>query len=73
MHQSDGTGHSSAWALWVQGNHYLEVQVASQDQIYDHQAAEAFGVTGQDQVVVMVHCGSRGFGHQIGTDFSENI
>ena len=51
------------------GNHYLEVQVASQDHIYDHQAAEAFGVTGQDQIVVMVHCGSRGFGHQVGTDF----
>ena len=51
------------------GNHYLEVQVVSHDGIYDLQAAEAFGITGHDQIVVMVHCGSRGFGHQIGTDF----
>ena len=51
------------------GNHYLEVQVVTEDRIFDRKAAEAFGITGHDQVVVMVHCGSRGFGHQVGTDY----
>ena len=48
------------------GNHYLEVQVV--DKIYDAAAAAAFGLR-QDQVVISVHCGSRGLGHQIGTDY----
>jgi tRNA-splicing ligase RtcB (3'-phosphate/5'-hydroxy nucleic acid ligase) len=48
------------------GNHYLEVQEV--DAVLDPQAAQAFGLkTGQ--VVVMIHCGSRGLGHQIGTEF----
>jgi tRNA-splicing ligase RtcB len=48
------------------GNHYLEVQ--SVERVYDAEAAAAFGIT-EDQVVVSIHCGSRGLGHQIGTDF----
>ena len=51
------------------GNHYLEVQVVAPEGIFDQKAAEAFGITGSDQIVVMVHCGSRGFGHQVGTDY----
>ncbi len=51
------------------GNHYLEVQVVAHDGVFDQEAAEAFGITGHDQIVVMVHCGSRGFGHQVGTDY----
>jgi tRNA-splicing ligase RtcB (3'-phosphate/5'-hydroxy nucleic acid ligase) len=51
------------------GNHYLEVQVAANDRIFDAKTAMAFGITGHDQVVVMVHCGSRGFGHQIAGDY----
>ncbi|HEY5595507.1 MAG TPA: RtcB family protein, partial [Nitrospiria bacterium] len=51
------------------GNHYLEIQVVSNENIYDEKAARAIGIFGRDQVVVMVHCGSRGFGHQIGTDY----
>lgn len=51
------------------GNHYLEVQVAKAENIYDAEVANAFGITMPDQVVVMIHCGSRGFGHQIGTDY----
>ncbi len=51
------------------GNHYLEVQVADKEAICDEKAAKAFGITKDKQVVVMVHCGSRGFGHQIGTDY----
>jgi tRNA-splicing ligase RtcB len=48
------------------GNHYLEVQVV--DKIFDVAAAEAFGLF-EGQVVVSIHCGSRGLGHQIGTEF----
>lgn len=51
------------------GNHYLEVQVASNDRIFDPQTAAALGITGHDQIVVMVHCGSRGFGHQVASDY----
>lgn len=48
------------------GNHYLEVQEITD--IYDPSAATAFGIT-QGNVVVTIHCGSRGLGHQIGTEF----
>ncbi len=51
------------------GNHYLEVQVVSDDRIFDRATAAVLGITGQDQIVVMVHCGSRGFGHQVASDF----
>jgi tRNA-splicing ligase RtcB len=51
------------------GNHYLEVQVASNDRIFDPATAASLGITGQDQIVIMVHCGSRGFGHQVATDY----
>ena len=50
------------------GNHYLEVQVVSNERIFDPAAAAAFGITGHEQIVVMVHCGSRGFGHQVASD-----
>jgi len=48
------------------GNHYLEVQVV--DRIIDPVIATAFGLF-EGQILVAVHCGSRGFGHQIGTDY----
>ena len=48
------------------GNHYLEVQMV--EKIYDAEAARAFGLH-QGQVLVSIHCGSRGLGHQIGTDY----
>jgi len=48
------------------GNHYLEVQVVAE--IHDEDRARAYGLA-QDRVVVSIHCGSRGLGHQIGTDF----
>ncbi len=48
------------------GNHYLEVQVV--ERIYDPEAARAFGLH-EGQIVVSIHCGSRGLGHQIGTDY----
>ncbi len=51
------------------GNHYLEVQVVSSDRVFDPETATVLGITGQDQVVVMVHCGSREFGHQVASDY----
>jgi len=51
------------------GNHYLEVQVVSNDRIFDLATAAALGITGHNQIVVMVHCGSRGFGHQVASDY----
>ncbi|MEM4257340.1 MAG: RtcB family protein [Candidatus Diapherotrites archaeon] len=51
------------------GNHYLEVQLVSPENIYDRETAEKFGVTKEDQIMVMIHCGSRGTGHQIATDY----
>lgn len=49
------------------GNHYLEIQRVGE--IFDQTKAAAFGITNPEQIVVMVHCGSRGFGHQIATDY----
>jgi tRNA-splicing ligase RtcB len=51
------------------GNHYLEIQVIPAGGIHDARVAQAFGATATGQVFVMLHCGSRGFGHQIGTDY----
>jgi tRNA-splicing ligase RtcB len=48
------------------GNHFLEVQRVGQ--IFDRSAAQAFGLS-DDQVTVLIHSGSRGFGHQICTDY----
>jgi tRNA-splicing ligase RtcB len=45
------------------------VQVVSSDRVFDPGAAAVLGLTGQDQIVVMVHCGSRGFGHQVASDY----
>src|SRR5208337_523394 len=50
------------------GNHYLEIQVVHEANIFDHDLARAFGLT-PGQVVIMYHCGSRGFGHQVATDY----
>jgi tRNA-splicing ligase RtcB len=45
------------------GNHFCEVQVI--DSIYDAEAAKALGIDQIGQIVVTIHCGSRGFGHQV--------
>ncbi|MBU2496625.1 MAG: RtcB family protein [Nanoarchaeota archaeon] len=50
------------------GNHYLEIQHVKKENIYDLKAAEKFGLF-PDQIVVMFHCGSRGFGHQVASDY----
>ncbi|MBW4443746.1 MAG: RtcB family protein [Plectolyngbya sp. WJT66-NPBG17] len=51
------------------GNHYLEIQVAKRENIFDNVLAKQMGITKADQVVIMFHCGSRGFGHQVATDY----
>lgn len=51
------------------GNHYLEIQVARPEHIVDARLAAALGVTRPNQIAVMFHCGSRGFGHQVATDY----
>ena len=55
------------------GNHYCEIQVARPENIFDAATARAFGITIPNQVVVMFHCGSRGFGHQVATDYLQSF
>jgi tRNA-splicing ligase RtcB len=52
------------------GNHYLEVQEVTD--IFDESIARVFGLQTGD-VVLMIHCGSRGLGHQIGTEFLKEM
>jgi tRNA-splicing ligase RtcB len=49
------------------GNHFLEVAVV--DEIYEPEAARVMGVERPGQVMLYVHCGSRGLGHQVADDF----
>jgi tRNA-splicing ligase RtcB len=51
------------------GNHYLEIQVARRENVFDRELAEALGIRAPEQVLVMFHSGSRGFGHQVATDY----
>ncbi len=52
------------------GNHYLEVQAVAE--LFDAAAARAFDLA-PDDVVVTIHCGSRGLGHQIGSEFLKDM
>jgi len=49
------------------GNHFLEIQKVSQ--IFDTQVAQIFGIHSEGQILVMIHCGSRGLGHQVASDY----
>lgn len=51
------------------GNHYLEIQLVTIENIFDEKIAKVMGIREKDQIVIMVHCGSRGFGHQVATDY----
>ena len=51
------------------GNHFLEIQKVSD--IYDQSLARVFGIQAVGQVMVMIHCGSRGLGHQVASDYIE--
>lgn len=49
------------------GNHFLEIQKVAE--IYDREVAGVFGIHGVGQIMVMIHCGSRGLGHQVASDY----
>ncbi|TET18506.1 MAG: RtcB family protein [Dehalococcoidia bacterium] len=53
------------------GNHFLEVQVV--DEIYDTEIARAFGIEEAGQILILIHTGSRGFGHQVCTDYLKTM
>ena len=49
------------------GNHFLEIQKV--DKIFNSRAAKTFGIEEEGQVTVTIHCGSRGYGHQVCSDY----
>lgn len=49
------------------GNHFLEIQKV--DEIFDEKIAKAFGINEKGQITLMIHCGSRGLGHQVASDY----
>jgi tRNA-splicing ligase RtcB len=51
------------------GNHFLEIQKV--EEIFDRDVAKVFGIESEGQVTVMIHCGSRGLGHQVASDAIE--
>ncbi|MEM5820933.1 MAG: RtcB family protein [Candidatus Aenigmatarchaeota archaeon] len=53
------------------GNHFLEIQVV--DRIFDREIAKVLGIEREGQIVVMIHTGSRGLGHQVASDYLEII
>lgn len=53
------------------GNHYVEVQAV--EEIYDTKSANSMGISSVGQLCIMIHCGSRGFGHQIASDFVNSM
>jgi len=67
---SRSAGNATRWARWGSGNHYLEVQHVVE--VFAADAAEACGLRVGD-LVVSIHCGSRGLGHQIGTEFLKEM
>ena len=52
------------------GNHFLEIQYV--DEIFDNETASVFGLY-KDQIVILIHTGSRGFGHQIASDYIKEM
>jgi tRNA-splicing ligase RtcB (3'-phosphate/5'-hydroxy nucleic acid ligase) len=49
------------------GNHFVDVMYV--DEIYDKKVADIFGITKENQIVIMIHSGSRGLGHQVCSDY----
>ncbi|HLD11028.1 MAG TPA: RtcB family protein, partial [Candidatus Nanoarchaeia archaeon] len=49
------------------GNHFLEIQ--NVEEIYDEKFAKKWGLESKDQTTLMLHCGSRGLGHQVASDY----
>ena len=60
-----------SWEHLGAGNHYAEIQIV--DEIYDRFAAGKMGIDFKGQVCVMIHCGSRGLGHQVATGEKNKI
>lgn len=52
------------------GNHFLEVQYV--EDIFDEKIAKVFGLE-KNQIVIMIHCGSRGLGHQVASDYIKSM
>ena len=52
------------------GNHFLEIQIV--DKVFDKDIAEAFGLV-EGNIVIMIHCGSRGLGHQVCSDYLKKM
>ncbi|HLC46219.1 MAG TPA: RtcB family protein [Candidatus Nanoarchaeia archaeon] len=49
------------------GNHFLEIQKIGT--VFENNAAKVFGIDDDEKITVMIHCGSRGLGHQVASDF----
>lgn len=49
------------------GNHFLEIQKV--DKIFNPDVSQTFGIHSENQILVMIHCGSRGLGHQVASDY----
>ncbi|MBN1175649.1 RtcB family protein [Candidatus Woesearchaeota archaeon] len=65
-HRAKARGRKQLGTLGA-GNHFLEIQTVGE--IFDKDIAKIFGFTDVDQVVFMIHCGSRGLGHQVASDY----
>lgn len=53
------------------GNHFLEMQKV--DKIFDEKTAKVFGFEDEDDLSLMIHCGSRGLGHQVASDYIKSM
>jgi len=63
--KAKGRGMNQLGSLGA-GNHFLEVQVV--DEIFDEKIAKVLGLE-KNQITIMIHCGSRGLGHQVASDY----
>ncbi len=53
------------------GNHFLEIQTV--EKIFESEISRNFGIMGENEILIMIHTGSRGLGHQIATDYIASI
>lgn len=65
-HKAKSRGRAQLGTLGS-GNHFLEIQRVAK--IFDKETAKVFGINEEDQIVVLIHCGSRGLGHQVCSDY----
>ncbi len=55
------------------GNHYVEIQVAREGDVIDPSIAGTYGIDRPNQILIMIHSGSRGFGHQVASDYLKSF